>query len=195
MTAKDRSYLTNFPTDYVPPVCDGCWVPTAPGQLALQPFWKNEMTTFVLAPGGTAARTAPPGFQPTRPRTPTKRRTRSSITRNNLTPEQAIIAKFWADGPGTINGPGHSLSTTSQILQLVGANLAQAAETYARVGLAVGDGVYAVWWSNNTYNLDPPGHVTSTATSTRSGPRSFRHHRSLGTRRRTRARPVQRSTR
>ena len=42
------------------------------------------------------------------------------VTRNNLTPEQAIIAKFWADGPGTINGPGHSLSTTSQILQLVG---------------------------------------------------------------------------
>lgn len=48
--------------------------------------------------------------------------------------------------------PGHSLSTTSQILSLVGANLAQAAETYARVGFAVADGVYAVWWSKYTYN-------------------------------------------
>ena len=39
---EDRSYLTNFPTDYVPPVCDGCWVPTAPGQIALQPYWKDR---------------------------------------------------------------------------------------------------------------------------------------------------------
>ena len=34
---EDRSYLTNFPSSYVPPVCDGCWVPTAIGQFALQP--------------------------------------------------------------------------------------------------------------------------------------------------------------
>jgi hypothetical protein len=69
------------------------------------------------------------------------------VTRNNLTEEQITIARFWADGSTTINGPGHSLSTTSQILQLVGANLADAAETYARVRLSVGDGVYAVWSS------------------------------------------------
>ena len=146
---EDRSYLTNFPTDYVPPVCDGCWVPTAPGQLALQPFWKNEMTTFVLAPGD-CGEDGPPGFSTDPASDAYQEAYEVYVTRNNLTPEQAIIAKFWADGPGTINGPGHSLSTTSQILQLVGANLAQAAETYARVGLAVGDGVYAVWWSKYT---------------------------------------------
>jgi hypothetical protein len=38
----------------------------------------------------------------------------------------------------------------------VGANLAEAAETYARVGLSVGDGVYAVWWSKYTYNWIRP---------------------------------------
>jgi len=31
---ENRSYLTNFPTSYVPPVCDGCWVPTAAAQEA-----------------------------------------------------------------------------------------------------------------------------------------------------------------
>jgi hypothetical protein len=41
---EDRSYLTNFPTDYVPPACDGCWVPTATGQIAMQPYWKDRMT-------------------------------------------------------------------------------------------------------------------------------------------------------
>jgi len=152
---EDRSYLTNFPPSYVPPVCDGCWVPTATGQLALQPLWKDEMTTFALTPGDCGG-DGPPAFS-TDPASPAYREAYEVyVTRNSLTPEQTTIARFWADGPGTINGPGHSLSTTSQILQTVGANLAEAAETYARVGLAVGDGVYAVWWSKYTYNWIRP---------------------------------------
>ena len=155
---EDRSYLANFPTDYVPPVCDGCWVPTAPGQIAMQPYWKDRMTPFVLTPGDCGM-DGPPAFSTDPNSDAYQEAYQVYVTRNNLTPEQATIARFWADGPGTINGPGHSLSTTSQILQLVGANLAEAAETYARVGLAVGDGVYAVWWSRYTSNLAPPGHV------------------------------------
>ena len=155
---EDRSYLTNFPTSYIPPVCDGCWVPTASGQIALQPFWKDEMTTFVLTPGD-CAEDGPPAFSTDPASEAYQEAYEVYVTRNNLSPEQAIIARFWADGPGTINGPGHSLSTTSQILQLVNANLAEAAETYARVGLAVGDGVYTVWWSKYHVQLDPPGHV------------------------------------
>jgi hypothetical protein len=156
----DRSYLTNFPTDFVPPVCDGCWVPTAAGQIALQPYWKDRMSPFVLT-RGDCGEDGPPEFS-TAPASDAYREAYEVyVTRNNLTPEQAIIARFWADGPGTINGPGHSLSTTSQILQQVGANLAEAAETYARVGLAVGDGVYAVWWSKYTYTwLRPVTYIT-----------------------------------
>ncbi len=152
---EDRSYLTNFPVDYVPPVCDGCWVPTMPGQRALQPYWKDNMTTFVLTPGDCGM-DGPPVFSTDPASDAYEEAYEIYNLRNNITPEQATIAGFWADGPGTINGPGHSLSTTSQILSLVGANLAQAAETYARVGLAVGDGVYAVWWSKYTYNWIRP---------------------------------------
>jgi hypothetical protein len=148
---EDRSYLTNFPASYVPPVCDGCWVPAAPGQIALQPFWKDEMTPFVLT-AGTCGVDGPPAFSTDPASNAYQEAYEVYVTRNNLTPEQATIARFWADGGGSINGPGHSLSTTSQILQVVNANLAQAAETYARVGLAVGDGVYAVWSSKYTHN-------------------------------------------
>jgi hypothetical protein len=148
---EDRSYLTNFPADYVPPVCDGCWVPTASGQIAMQPFWKDRMTTFVLTPGDCGM-DGPPAFSTDLNSDAYREAHEVYMTRNNLTSEQATIAKFWADGPGSINGPGHSLSTTGQVLQVAGANLAEAAETYARVGLAVGDGVYAVWWSKYTYN-------------------------------------------
>lgn len=163
---ENRSYLTNFPTDYVPPVCDGCWVPTAPGQVAMQPYWKDRMTPFVLTPGDCGM-DGPPAFSSDPNSDAYREAYEVYVTRNNLTPEQATIARFWADGPGTINGPGHSLSTASQILQLAGANLAEAAETYARVGLAVGDGVYAVWWSKYTYNwLRPVTYINRYINST-----------------------------
>lgn len=148
---EDRAYLTNFAPDYVPPVCDGCWVPTAPGQIALQPFWKDRMTPFVLTPGDCGMN-GPPDFSTDPSSAAYQEAQEVYVTRNSLTAEQEVIARFWADGSATVNGPGHSLSTTSQILQLAGANLADAAETYARVGLAVADGMYAVWWSKYTYN-------------------------------------------
>jgi hypothetical protein len=152
---EDRSYLTNFPTDYAPPVCDGCWVPTAPGQLAMQPHWKDAMTTFVLTPG-ECTMDGPPAFS-TDPSSDAYQEAYETYNlKNHITPEQETIARFWADGPGTINGPGHSLSTASQILDVVGANLAEAAETYARVGLGVGDGIYAVWSSKYAYNWIRP---------------------------------------
>jgi hypothetical protein len=152
---EDRSYLTNFPNSYVPPVCDGCWVPTAAGQVAMQPFWKDEMRPFVLTPG-ECGEDGPPAFSSDPASDAYREAVEVYNTRTGLTPEQVTIAKFWADGPGSINGPGHSLSTTSQVLQLRHASLAEAAETYARVGLAVGDGVYAVWWSKYTYNWIRP---------------------------------------
>ena len=152
---EDRSYLRNFPAEYEPPECDGCWVPTAPGQIAMQPFWKDEMTPFVLTPGD-CGEDGPPAFSSAPGSDAYQEALEVYVTRNNLTPEQITIARFWADGPGSINGPGHSLSTATQLLQLVGANLADAAETYARVGLAVADGVYAVWWSKYTYNWIRP---------------------------------------
>ena len=74
----------------------------------------------------------------------------------NLTPEQLTIARFWADGPGSISGPGHSLAITNQILVQEGANLEVAAETYARVGIANADAVTAVWWAKYHYNLLRP---------------------------------------
>jgi hypothetical protein len=68
-TSKDdgehRAYLTNFPTNYVPPVGPGLWVPL-PGQMALQPFWQDQMTPFVSPsiacdPGSPPAYSEAPG--------------------------------------------------------------------------------------------------------------------------------------
>ena len=33
-----------------------------------------------------------------------------------FTPEQTTIAQYWADGPGTIGGPGHSIASVAAVV-------------------------------------------------------------------------------
>ena len=157
-TSKDdgenRSYLTNFPTDYVPPVGPGFWVPL-PGQVAMQPFWAEQMTPFVV-PGAACDLRGPPAYSETPGSTFYAQGFEVYDVSTHLSPEQLTIAKYWADGPGSIGGPGHSLSTTSEVLVQQGANLEEAAETFARVGIADADALLACWSSKYEYNLIRP---------------------------------------
>jgi hypothetical protein len=131
-------------------------VPTAPGQLAMQPFWGTTVRTFALSRGAECDQGGPPPFSTLPTSAFYQEANEVYQTVNNLTPEQLTIARFWADGPGTISGPGHSLAITNQILVQQNANLAVAAETYARVGIANADAVTAVWWAKYHYNLIRP---------------------------------------
>jgi len=69
---------------------------------------------------------------------------------------QTTIARYWADGPGTISGPGHSLAIVNEIVMQQHANLAQAAEAYARAGIADADALTAIWSAKYQYNLIRP---------------------------------------
>lgn len=157
-TSKDdgehRGYLTNFPISYVPPVGAGLWVPL-PGQTALQPFWRDQMTPFVSS-GAACDQGPPPAYSEMLGSKFYSQAFEVYDVSTHLTVEQLTIARFWADGPGTIGGPGHSLSTTSQVLVQVGANLEQAAEAYARVGIADADALLTCWFSKYQYNLIRP---------------------------------------
>jgi hypothetical protein len=152
----NESYLTNFPTSYVPPAGQGLWVPTAPGQLAMQPFWGTNVQTFTLS--NTAE--CNPGPPPAYSEQPGSEFYSQALLDYNLsktlTAEQTTIAKYWADGPGTISGPGHSLAIVGEVLTQQGATLADAAEAYARAGIADADAVTALWWVKYQYNLIRP---------------------------------------
>lgn len=152
----DESYLTNFPTTYTPPSGPGFWVPTAPGQIAMQPFWATTVGTFALS----SANECDPGPPPTYSEDPASafysEANLDYQLSKTLTPEQTTIAKYWADGPGTISGPGHSLAIVNEIVMQQGANLAMAAETYARAGIADADAVTGIWWAKYQYNLIRP---------------------------------------
>jgi hypothetical protein len=150
-----EGYLKNFPA-YTPPVGPGLWVPTAPGQLAIQPYWGTAVETFVLSSGAECDPGGPPPYSE-QPGSDFYREAYEVYrTVRDLTPEQLTIARFWADGPGTISGPGHALAITDQILRQERANLAVAAETYARVGIADADALTAIWWVKYHYDLIRP---------------------------------------
>src|SRR5262245_7056919 len=152
-----EGYLRNFPPSYVPPVGPGLWAPTPPGfQPALQPFW-GANRCIVLGSGVDC----PPGDH-----TPYSVEPYSTFYAeafevynavNHLTPEQRAIAIFWSDDPGvTATPPGHSSSIATQVLRAERASLMAAAETYLKVGLAVGDAFVACWNAKYRYNLLRP---------------------------------------
>jgi hypothetical protein len=151
-----EGHLQNFPP-YDAPGGPAYWVPTPPAFLpALQPYWGTNRC-FVL-PAGDAC---PPGDHPPFSDDPSSAFFAEAIevleAVRDLTPEQETIARFWSDDPGTTSTPpGHSISIATQVLRREDASLATAAETYARVGMAVCDAFIACWNAKYAYNLLRP---------------------------------------
>ena len=151
-----EGYLRNFPP-YDPPARPGQWEPTPPQfQRALQPHWGANRC--LALPAGPAC---PPGDHPPYSEDPASAFHAEAVevyeVVNNLTPEQEAIAQFWSDDPGTTSTPpGHSMSIATQTLRDEKASLALAAETYAKVGMAICDAFIACWYQKYAYNLLRP---------------------------------------
>ncbi|HJQ11049.1 MAG TPA: vanadium-dependent haloperoxidase [Gemmatimonadaceae bacterium] len=152
----DRGYLTNFPTSYTPPTGAAFWVATATGQVALQPFWAATVRTLALSNSAECDPGAPPAYSEQTGSAFYDEANLDYQLSKTLTPEQITIARYWADGPGTISGPGHSLAIVNEIVMQQHANLAEAAEAYGRAGIADADALTAIWQAKYQYNLLRP---------------------------------------
>jgi membrane-associated phospholipid phosphatase len=151
-----EGYLNNFPT-YEPPTGPGLWVPTPPGFLhALQPYW-GANRCLVIERGASCSPGDHPAFSESASSAFYAEAIEVYETVENLTAEQMEIARFWSDDPGTTaTPPGHSISIATQILRHEDASLADAAETYAKVAMAVSDAFIACWYQKYVYNLLRP---------------------------------------
>jgi hypothetical protein len=152
-----EGYLRNFPTDYDPPTGPGSWVPTLPTfQRALQPRWGANRCMAL-----STASACDPGPHPPFSTAPDSAFFAEAVevydAVNSLTAEQRAIALFWSDDPGmTATPPGHSLSILTQILRAQDRSLADAAEAYAKLGIAVCDAFIACWQVKYAHNLLRP---------------------------------------
>lgn len=152
-----EGYMFNTAIDYVTPIGEGLWAPTPPGYAKpLQPYW-GQNRPLLLASGGECAPPPPPAYS-TDPNSPMYQEAKELYdTVRNLTPEQRDIALFWSDDPNlTATPPGHSIALATQVLRDENASLALAAETLARVGIAVSDAFIACWNVKYEYNRIRP---------------------------------------
>ena len=132
-------------------------MPTPPGyQPPLLPYWGLNRP-FVLSSGEECPAPLPIPYSEDPSSKFYAEEMEVYTTVKSLTPEQRAIALFWADDAGkTFTPPGHSVSIATQVLQGKNASLALAAETYARVGIAVADAFIVCWHTKYTYDVIRP---------------------------------------
>ncbi len=138
--------LHNFPPEYTSPVGDQYWEPTPPKyQAALQPYWGTNRPFLTANVEGTQPREPIP-FSSDSKSEFYKAAEVVYNTVENLTPEQQVIAEYWADDPTTTaTPPGHSISILNQLIKRNNAKLDLAAEAFAKLGIGVSDAFISCW--------------------------------------------------
>jgi hypothetical protein len=149
--------LHNFPDDYTPPSGLGLWERTPPGfSPALQPYWGGNRP-FVVADGEECPAGDPPPYSEAPDSQFYREAQEVYDVGQTRTPEQVEIARFWADDPGRTATPsGHWIGILGHVLVEEEATLADAAEAYATVGIAVADAFITCWNTKYRYNVVRP---------------------------------------
>lgn len=143
-----RGYLANFDNTIVYPNKKGSWKPPFFAQtisrLPLHPRWGNNRT-FLKADTNWKI----PAFiahDTVNTSDCYKQFEEVYLANKNLKQEQKEIALWWNDDPSeTFTPPGHSFNLAKIVVQTKKPDLFTAAETYARVGLAVADAFIICW--------------------------------------------------
>ncbi|WP_077924308.1 vanadium-dependent haloperoxidase [Spirosoma sp. 209] len=147
-----EGYSRNFPTSYVVPTGAGMWQPTENGiKIPMQPYWGRNRT-FVKANDELAV--PKPLAYSTNTNSAFFKQYMDVYNKSKvLTQTEKEIAVWWADNPGeTFTPPGHSYNIAQIVVTTAKANLAKAAETFARTGLAVSDAFILCWRCKFLYN-------------------------------------------
>lgn len=154
--ADGYAYLSRC--TFTPPSGTGLWQPTPPGFAApLQPCW-GQMRPFVLQERSDQCQ---PSTTPVYSEDRTSQFYFEALevyqTVKNLTKEQQEIASFWSDDAGkTGTPPGHSVSILTQIARDRQLSLSDAAEAYARLGIALADAFISCWQTKFSANVVRP---------------------------------------
>jgi len=154
-----EAYLKPFDSTFSFPSGPSYWVPPKKGQTVskypLHPHWGTNRT--FSADNGTLP---VPGIIPysTDPQSDYYKIYNDIYELNkNLTRTEKEIAQWWADDPTeTVSPPGHSFNLASIAIRKAQPNLLKAAETYARVGMAVADAFICCFKTKYTYFNERP---------------------------------------
>jgi PAP2 superfamily len=143
--------------NYVPPSGAGKWSATPPAFAApLLPWW-GEVRPFVLKTPAECPVPLPPAYSEEPGSAFYKEAQEVYKFSTQITQEQRQFALYWADDPGKTPTPaGHWAFIATDVIKQRNANLAVAAETYARLNMAMADAFIAAWHAKYTLNLLRP---------------------------------------
>ncbi|MEG4169960.1 MULTISPECIES: chemotaxis protein CheB [unclassified Microcoleus] len=138
---------------YTPKTDLGSWVPTPPAlAAALAPQW-GQVTPFAITSGSQFRPAGPPALDSAKYAEEVnyvKEIGKSdSLTR---TPDQTVIAKFWANGAGTFTPPGHWNQIAEETATLTGQSLEDSARLFALLNIALADAAISCWDAKYEYN-------------------------------------------
>ena len=144
-------------TTYVPPGGEGQWSATPPKfEPALLPWW-GEVRPFALKSASECPAPPPLPYAETAGSAFHKEALEVYQIATAATQEQRQFALYWADDPGKTPTPaGHWVYLTTDLLKGRNATLASAAQTYARLNIAMADAFIAVWHTKYTTNVIRP---------------------------------------
>ncbi len=161
--AGHNAFLNPQPNDYQPPVGPGLWQPTwSDYGAAMFPFW-GEVRCFAMDPSDLIARAPYPYSEDEgSPFYAQAFETYSAV--NNVTSngpgahDARWRAEFWSDDMVdlTFGPPTHLSAVATQVAEKENLNLAQCAELYAKMGMAMSDAGVALWKSKYVYNVERP---------------------------------------
>ncbi len=148
-----------FPMKYDLIKGPGHWVPTSQlrqQQAPLLPNWgKNR--TFAMPASATCNLPSPPEYSEEKASEFFKQAKEVYDTKNNLTPEQKTIARFWSDDPMlSSTPPGHWIGIATEIIDRDKLPVAKSVDVLARLSFAVADGFIGCWNTKMQYDLLRP---------------------------------------
>ncbi len=143
--------------NYVPPSGTGKWSATPPAFApALLPYW-GENRPMVLKAAADCPAPPPPAYAEDAGTAFYKQGQEVYSISNAATQEQRQFALYWADDPGKTPTPaGHWAWLTNDLLKSRQASLATAAETFARLNIAMSDAFVAAWYTKYTLSVIRP---------------------------------------
>jgi hypothetical protein len=153
----DDGFQKNFPSDYSPPSCKGCWTKTFPGYLpAMLPEWGKNNT---LLPNSHEI------VQNCKPDSYTSDSSGQLFldameivsTTASADPNYEIIAEYWNDATGySGTPPGHLFMLASQLMKNREIPLDLRLECYVNLGIALNESFVTCWKLKYDYHLLRP---------------------------------------
>lgn len=153
----DQGWNKNFPSTYVPPVCDSCWKKTSPGYTpAMLPYWGNNV--HLVESNQQVCNDIP--YIPFSTDSTSAFYVENKIIQNLykvLTHEQEVIAEYWDDSPGVSGTPvGHMFAIALQLCEANKLSFSDEFEMFMLLGLSINEAVIESWKLKYHFNLIRP---------------------------------------